>query len=252
MAIAAGVDFICLSFVKSAGTMGCKECVCVSGYERAHACPGGQCRRVDAHDARGCRTAALPAKPAKLVTTATHLPLSHGLADAIKNLKSYVESRASRRIEVVAKVGAAAGGGSCIALVVHPLCTAKCVQQGVAVASYRLCTAAACLLCIRSAKGAAGGLLSHRAANGCKAEPSLPAGQTELGAVLPPELGSHSATPQIESLDALPHLDEICEASDAVMVARSDLGAQVPFENVPSIQVGSAELTSGWQPLDRI
>ncbi|PRW56169.1 Pyruvate kinase isozyme chloroplastic isoform A [Chlorella sorokiniana] len=81
MAIAAGVDFICLSFVKS--------------------------------------------------------------ADAIKNLKSYVESRASRRIEIVAK---------------------------------------------------------------------------------------------IESLDALPHLDEIIEASDAVMVARSDLGAQVPFENVPSIQ----------------
>lgn len=45
---------------------------------------------------------------------------------------------------------------------------------------------------------------------------------------------------QIESLDALPHLDEIIEASDAVMVARSDLGAQVPFENVPSIQVGAA------------
>lgn len=45
---------------------------------------------------------------------------------------------------------------------------------------------------------------------------------------------------QIESLDALPHLDEIIEVSDAVMVARSDLGAQVPFENVPSIQVRAA------------
>lgn len=51
---------------------------------------------------------------------------------------------------------------------------------------------------------------------------------------------------QIESLDALPHLDEIIEASDAVMVARSDLGAQVPFENVPSIQVGGRHMYSLW------
>ncbi|KAI7838140.1 hypothetical protein COHA_008071 [Chlorella ohadii] len=106
MAIAAGVDFICLSFVKS--------------------------------------------------------------ADAIKNLKSYVESRASRRIEVVAKVGG------------KPL-----LQISVVVA--------------------------------------------RVSKLLILAL-------QIESLDALPHLDEIIEASDAVMVARSDLGAQVPFENVPSIQ----------------
>lgn len=56
---------------------------------------------------------------------------------------------------------------------------------------------------------------------------------------------------QIESVDALPHLDEIVEASDGVMVARGDLGAQVPFENVPSIQVGAghrahAGLGEGW------
>ena len=43
---------------------------------------------------------------------------------------------------------------------------------------------------------------------------------------------------QIESLDAIPNIGEIVEAADGVMVARGDLGAQVPFENVPSIQVG--------------
>ncbi len=43
--------------------------------------------------------------------------------------------------------------------------------------------------------------------------------------------------PQIESQDALPNVAEIVAAADGVMVARGDLGAQVPFENVPSIQV---------------
>jgi pyruvate kinase len=42
---------------------------------------------------------------------------------------------------------------------------------------------------------------------------------------------------QIESCDAIPNLEEIVGAADGVMVARGDLGAQLPFENVPSIQV---------------
>lgn len=39
-------------------------------------------------------------------------------------------------------------------------------------------------------------------------------------------------------MDALPNLNEIIEAADGVMVARGDLGAQVPLEQVPSVQVG--------------
>lgn len=41
---------------------------------------------------------------------------------------------------------------------------------------------------------------------------------------------------KIESYDSISHLDEIIEASDGVMVARGDLGAQIPIEDVPSVQ----------------
>ncbi|KAJ1293214.1 hypothetical protein BS78_01G051000 [Paspalum vaginatum] len=41
---------------------------------------------------------------------------------------------------------------------------------------------------------------------------------------------------KIESIDALKNLEEIIRASDGVMVARGDLGAQIPLEQVPSIQ----------------
>lgn len=41
---------------------------------------------------------------------------------------------------------------------------------------------------------------------------------------------------KIESSDCLPNLDDIIEASDSVMVARGDLGAQIPVEDVPSVQ----------------
>ncbi|GJM96915.1 hypothetical protein PR202_ga13790 [Eleusine coracana subsp. coracana] len=41
---------------------------------------------------------------------------------------------------------------------------------------------------------------------------------------------------KIESIDALKNLEQIICASDGVMVARGDLGAQVPLEQVPSIQ----------------
>jgi len=41
---------------------------------------------------------------------------------------------------------------------------------------------------------------------------------------------------KIESFQALELLDEIIEVSDSVMVARGDLGVQIPIENIPSVQ----------------
>nr|AQP26306.1 pyruvate kinase [Diospyros kaki] len=41
---------------------------------------------------------------------------------------------------------------------------------------------------------------------------------------------------KIESIDSLKNLEEIIQASDGVMVARGDLGAQIPLEQVPSAQ----------------
>jgi len=41
---------------------------------------------------------------------------------------------------------------------------------------------------------------------------------------------------KIESFQALEVLDKIIDVSDAVMVARGDLGVQIPIENIPSVQ----------------
>ena len=41
---------------------------------------------------------------------------------------------------------------------------------------------------------------------------------------------------KIESFEATKNLDEICKISDVVMVARGDLGAEIPFSQVPRMQ----------------
>ncbi|TSC64845.1 MAG: pyruvate kinase [Candidatus Berkelbacteria bacterium Gr01-1014_85] len=41
---------------------------------------------------------------------------------------------------------------------------------------------------------------------------------------------------KVERLSAVKHIDEIIKASDLVMIARGDLGAEVPIEDVPFIQ----------------
>ncbi|XVF80870.1 hypothetical protein PTKIN_Ptkin15bG0110100 [Pterospermum kingtungense] len=41
---------------------------------------------------------------------------------------------------------------------------------------------------------------------------------------------------KIECIDSLKNLEEIIQASDGAMVARGDLGAQIPLEQVPSVQ----------------
>ncbi len=41
---------------------------------------------------------------------------------------------------------------------------------------------------------------------------------------------------KIESAEAIPHLDEIIAVSDGIMIARGDLGAELPYEEVPLLQ----------------
>lgn len=41
---------------------------------------------------------------------------------------------------------------------------------------------------------------------------------------------------KIESLESLQKLEEIIEASDGIMVARSDLGVEIPLEQIPTVQ----------------
>jgi len=41
---------------------------------------------------------------------------------------------------------------------------------------------------------------------------------------------------KIESAESIPHLDEIIAVADGVMIARGDLGAELPFEDVPLLQ----------------
>lgn len=52
---------------------------------------------------------------------------------------------------------------------------------------------------------------------------------------------------KIETLDATEHLGGIFEASDGIMVARGDLGAEVPFTQVPLLQWEMAQLAAKYK-----
>jgi pyruvate kinase len=41
---------------------------------------------------------------------------------------------------------------------------------------------------------------------------------------------------KVEAYDSIAALPEIINAADVIMVARSDLGAQIPLEDVPAVQ----------------
>lgn len=41
---------------------------------------------------------------------------------------------------------------------------------------------------------------------------------------------------KIERSEAIEHIDELLEAADAVMIARGDMGVQIPLEDVPAVQ----------------
>ncbi|XP_042517653.1 pyruvate kinase isozyme A, chloroplastic [Macadamia integrifolia] len=50
---------------------------------------------------------------------------------------------------------------------------------------------------------------------------------------------------KIESIDSLKNLEEIIQASDGAMVARGDLGAQIPLEQVPAAQQRIVQVCRG-------
>ncbi|KAJ0959832.1 hypothetical protein J5N97_000455 [Dioscorea zingiberensis] len=55
-----------------------------------------------------------------------------------------------------------------------------------------------------------------------------------------------SVVAKIESIDSLKNLEEIILASDGAMVARGDLGAQIPLEQVPSAQQRIVQVCLKW------
>lgn len=58
----------------------------------------------------------------------------------------------------------------------------------------------------------------------------------ELRDFLKENNSSHKIISKIEKPEAVENIDEIIEVSDAIMVARGDLGVEMPFEQVPMVQ----------------
>ncbi|HIJ80027.1 MAG: pyruvate kinase [Desulfobulbaceae bacterium] len=59
---------------------------------------------------------------------------------------------------------------------------------------------------------------------------------TEVRKYIQAEKASIDILAKIESAEAIPHLDKIIDRSDGIMIARGDLGAELPFEEVPLLQ----------------
>ncbi|MHC1786635.1 MAG: pyruvate kinase [Christensenellales bacterium] len=59
----------------------------------------------------------------------------------------------------------------------------------------------------------------------------------EMRALLDANGGGHvRIISKIENAQGVDHIDEIIQASDAVMIARGDMGVEIPFEEIPVIQ----------------
>ena len=59
---------------------------------------------------------------------------------------------------------------------------------------------------------------------------------TDLKAIIAKKRSIAKVVAKIEKPEALENIDEIIEESDALMVARGDLGVEIPYQNVPLIQ----------------
>ncbi len=69
----------------------------------------------------------------------------------------------------------------------------------------------------------------------------------ELKDFLEKEKAHVDVVAKIESFEATNHLGTICEAADAIMVARGDLGAEIPFSQVPRLQREIIDTTKHFQ-----
>jgi len=69
----------------------------------------------------------------------------------------------------------------------------------------------------------------------------------DIRAMLEKHKASIKIIPKIESAEALKNLEEILEASDGVMVARGDLGAEIPFTQVPKVQRTIVQMAGRFQ-----
>ncbi len=69
----------------------------------------------------------------------------------------------------------------------------------------------------------------------------------ELKAFLKEQNSNIEIIAKIESFEATKNLEKIIEAADGVMVARGDLGAEIPFSHVPQVQKDIIELGAKYQ-----
>ncbi|MCK5461232.1 pyruvate kinase [Candidatus Gracilibacteria bacterium] len=69
----------------------------------------------------------------------------------------------------------------------------------------------------------------------------------ELKAFLKENNSKIDVIAKVESFEATKHLGTICEASDGIMVARGDLGAEIPFSHVPRVQREIVEICKNFQ-----